>query len=345
MRELIDKLETKQILSADEFEKILLCNDKYLFERAREATKKIYSNKIFIRGLVEFTNYCKNGCFYCGLRAENKNIERYRLTKPQILECCEKGYALGFRTFVLQGGEDPYFTDETLLEIVREIRAKHTDCAITLSLGERSFDSFKALFEAGANRYLLRHETANSEHYAVLHPQNLSADYRKECLFELKKIGYQVGCGFMVGSPKQTLQNIVEDLMFIKELKPHMVGVGPFLAHSDTPFKDEKSGDLQLTINILAILRLMQPNLLLPATTALATLDSRGRELGILAGANVVMPNLSPLNVRKKYLPYDNKISTNTEAAESVAAMHEQVKKIGYEIITAKGDWTDKAIF
>ena len=344
MRELIDKLAAKQTLSNDEFEKILLCGDDYLFERAREAAQKIYGNKIYIRGLVEFTNYCKNGCFYCGLRAENKNIERYRLSAEQIFECCEKGYALGFRTFVLQGGEDPHFTDEILVEIVREIRDKYPDCAITLSTGERSFDSFKALFNAGANRYLLRHETANSEHYGALHPKNLSAENRKKCLFELKKIGYQVGCGFMVGSPKQSLQNIVEDLMFIKELKPNMVGVGPFLAHSDTPFKNEKSGDLRLTLNILAILRLMQPDLLLPATTALATLDNRGREKGILAGANIVMPNLSPLDVRKKYLPYDNKIATNTEAAESIAAMREQVKKIGYEIVTARGDWRETAI-
>ncbi|MCL2844763.1 MAG: [FeFe] hydrogenase H-cluster radical SAM maturase HydE [Chitinivibrionia bacterium] len=343
MRELTDKLEKQQTLSADEFEKILLCNEEYLFERAREATKKIFGNKIYIRGLIEFTNYCKCNCFYCGLRVKNKNIERYRLSKAEILECCEKGYALGFRTFVLQGGEDPHFTDEILVDIVCAIRAKYSDCAITLSTGERSFDSFKALYDAGANRYLLRHETANSEHYELLHPENMSAEYRKKCLFELKKIGYQVGCGFMVGSPGQTLQNIVEDLMFIKDLSPQMVGVGPFLAHHDTPFKNEKSGDLRLTLNILAILRLMQPNLLLPATTALATLDSRGRELGIMAGANIVMPNLSPLDVRKKYLPYDNKIATNTEAAESVAAMHEQVKKIGYEIITARGDWREFA--
>ena len=339
MRELIDKLAETNCLSADEFEKILLCDDEYLFERARTAADKFYGNKIFIRGLIEFTNYCKCGCFYCGLRAENKNLERYRLSKAQILECCEKGYALGFRTFVLQGGEDPYFTDKILVDTVSEIRARYQDCAITLSVGERSFDSYKALFEAGANRYLLRHETANSEHYAILHPQNLSAENRKKTLFELKKIGFQVGCGFMVGSPGQTLQHIIEDLFFVKELRPHMVGIGPFLAHKDTPFKGEKSGGFRLSVNILAVLRLMQPDLLLPATTALATLDKRGREAGVLAGANVVMPNLSPLNVRKKYLPYDNKIATDTEAAESVAAMREQMKKIGFEIVTARGDW------
>ena len=339
MRELIDKLETSRILSREEFKEILLRGGDYLFERARIAAQKIYGKSIFMRGLIEFTNYCKNDCYYCGLRISNKNADRYRLSKRQILECCEKGYALGFRTFVLQGGEDVCSTDDFLLEVVSEIRAEYQDCAITLSLGERSFESYEILFKAGANRYLLRHETANDEHYKTLHPQNLSLAYRKKCLYDLKKIGYQVGCGFMVGSPKQTPDNIVDDLMFIKELKPHMVGVGPFIPHSDTPFKNEKSGDLGMTLNILAILRLMQPNLLIPATTALGTIDVRGRELGILAGANVVMPNLSPLGVRKKYLLYDNKICTGDEAAECVYCMQNRMKSIGYEVVVSRGDY------
>ena len=338
MRELVDKLENLKTLSPEEFKKLLACGDDYLFERARFKALEIYGNKIFMRGLIEFTSYCKNNCFYCGLRAENKNAQRYRLSKGQILDCCNNGYALGFRTFVLQGGEDRYYTDEILAGIVSEIKTAYPDCAITLSVGERDYESYERLFKAGADRYLLRHETANDEHYRTLHPGSMSPENRKKCLRDLKKIGYETGCGIMVGSPNQLPEHIVEDLMFIKELKPHMAGIGPFMPHSDTPFKNEKAGDLRLTLNILAILRLMQPNLLLPATTALATLDSRGRELGILAGANVIMPNLSPPEVRAKYLLYNNKIGTGDEAAECVSDIRERIKKIGYEIVISRGD-------
>jgi biotin synthase len=338
MKALIDKLETSQTLSRDDFKELLLCDEEYLFERARFTVKKIYGNQIFMRGLIEFNSYCKNDCYYCGLRAGNANAQRYRLSKEQIWECCQKGYALGFRTFVLQGGEDPHYTDDMLVEIVSKIRAEHGDCAITLSIGERSFESYERLFKAGADRYLLRHETANEEHYGTLHPEKMSCANRKKCLYDLREIGYQVGCGFMVGSPNQTLDHIVDDLLFIKELQPHMVGIGPFLPHSDTPFRNSPAGDLRLTLNILAILRLMRPNLLLPATTALGTLESQGRELGILAGANVVMPNLSPVDVRKKYLLYDNKICTGDEAAECVACMGRRIQSIGYEMTVSRGD-------
>jgi biotin synthase len=338
MRALIDKRETSQTLSRDEFKELLLCDEEYLFERARLTVQKIYGNQIFMRGLIEFTSYCKNDCFYCGLRAGNTNAQRYRLSKEQIWECCKKGHSLGFRTFVLQGGEDPHYTDDMLVEIVSTIRAAHPDCAITLSIGERSFESYERLFKAGADRYLLRHETANEAHYGTLHPVKMSCANRKKCLYNLKKIGYQVGCGLMVGSPNQTLDHIVDDLLFIKELQPHMVGIGPYLPHSDTPFKNEKAGDLHLTLNILAILRLMRPNLLLPATTALGTIEVQGRELGILAGANVVMPNLSPVDVRKKYLLYDNKICTGDEAAECVACMGRRIQSIGYEMVVSRGD-------
>jgi biotin synthase len=338
MNFLVDKLEKLQILTRDEFIQVLACKSEYLFERARVAAKKIYGSKIFIRGLIEFTNYCKNNCFYCGIRAGNTDAERYRLSKEQILNCCETGYALGFRTFVLQGGEDAFFTDDILTETVSAIRAGHPDCAITLSCGERSRESYERLFAAGADRYLLRHETSDAEHYKILHPVQMNPESRKKCLRDLKDLGYQVGCGFMVGSPKQTLDNIVDDLLFIKEFVPHMVGVGPFMPHSGTCFKDEKPGDLRLTLNILAIIRLMQPNLLLPATTALGTLAENGRELGIMAGANIVMPNLSPIDVRKKYLLYDNKISTGIEAAESVADLKKRIEDIGYEIVIARGD-------
>jgi biotin synthase len=341
MKELIDKLETLQTLSREEFAQVLLCDNEYLFERAREAAQKVYGKNIYIRGLIEFTNYCKNNCYYCGLRAGNTKAERYRLSKEQILECCKTGYPLGFRTFVLQGGEDTFYTDDLLVDIVGEIKTAYPDCAITLPVGERDYASYERLFKAGADRYLLRHETANDQHYAPLHPVSMLSANRKKCLYDLKKIGYQAGCGIMVGSPGQTIDHIIDDLFFIKDLQPHMAGIGPFIPHSDTPFKNEKAGDLRLTLNILAILRLMQPSLLIPATTALGTLDAQGRELGILAGANVVMPNLSPVDVRAKYMPYNNKISTGDEAAESVVNLKDRIKKIGYEIAVTRGDYIE----
>ncbi|MDE6723332.1 MAG: [FeFe] hydrogenase H-cluster radical SAM maturase HydE, partial [Eubacterium sp.] len=253
--------------------------------------------------------------------------------------CCETGYNLGFRTFVLQGGEDGFFTDEKMVEIIKEIKKNYPDCALTLSIGERDYDSYKAFFDAGADRYLLRHETADFRHYSRLHPNNLSLQNRMDCLYNLKKIGYQVGCGFMVGSPYQTTDSIIQDLKFIKELNPHMVGIGPFVPHNATPFKDFKQGSLNLTLKLLSIIRLMLPNVLLPATTALGTIDSTGREKGILAGANVVMPNLSPQDVRKKYLLYDNKICTGDEAAECVLCLKNRMKSIGYEVVTSRGDY------
>jgi biotin synthase len=341
MKELINKLESENTLSREEYKTLFSCDDEYLFERARAAAQKVYGKSIYMRGLIEFTNYCKNDCLYCGLRAGNGKADRYRLSKRQILECCKAGHSLGFRTFVLQGGEDPYFTDDILVEIVSEIREAYPDCAITLSLGERSYESYGRLRKAGADRYLMRHETANEGHYNTLHPDNMLLANRKQCLFNLKELGYQVGCGFMVGSPYQTSDHLVDDLCFIKELKPHMVGIGPFIPHSDTPFKDMRAGDLHLTLNLLAILRLMQPNLLLPATTALGTVDPNGRELGVLAGANVVMPNLSPVDVRKKYLLYDNKICTGDEAAECVACMARRILNTGYEIVVARGDYNE----
>ena len=338
MEELVNKLEDLQILDREEFKKVLLCNDDYLFERARCVAQSVYGKNIFMRGLIEFTSYCKNNCYYCGLRAENKEAERYRLSKEQILDCCKTGYPLGFRTFVLQGGEDTHYTDEILVALVREIKATYPDCAVTLSIGERSYESYELLFKAGTDRYLLRHETANDEHYKTLHPNSMSPTNRKKCLYDLKKIGYQVGCGFMVGTPNQTLEHIVDDLLFIKELQPQMVGIGPFIPHTNTPFNGKNAGNVHLTLNILAILRLMQPNLLIPATTALGTLNARGREQGILAGANVIMPNLSPVEVRKKYMLYDNKICTGEEAAECVNCMRNRIKQIGYDIAISRGD-------
>ena len=310
----------------------------YLFEKARQVAKKHYSNKIYTRGLIEISNYCKNNCYYCGIRAGNKNVSRYRITKEEILACCDKGYEIGFRTFVLQGGEDSYYDDEVVCDIVSQIKENYPDCAVTLSLGERSRTSYEKMFKAGADRYLLRHETANPEHYRVLHPQNMSYDNRMECLKNLKDIGYQVGCGIMVGSPGQTIENLVKDLRFMKMFQPHMVGIGPFLSQKDTPFANKNNGSVEQTLCLLAIIRLMLPKVLLPATTALGTAAEDGREKGILAGANVVMPNLSPENVRDKYALYDNKLATGAEAAESLRILRDKIQAIGYELTVDRGD-------
>jgi len=310
-----------------------------LLHAARMTTLKQFGNKIYIRGLIEFTNYCKNDCYYCGIRCSNNKAIRYRLSKGEILSCCQNGYELGFRTFVLQGGEDPFFSDEVLVDIIIAIKKNHPDCALTLSIGERSLESYKAMFAAGADRYLLRHETANPAHYSLLHPETLSLENRLHCLRNLKEIGYQVGTGFMVGSPFQTVDNLVEDLLFIKKFEPQMIGIGPFISHHDTPFRDKNFGTLQQTLRLIAMLRLMLPKALIPATTALGTIDPCGREQGILAGANVVMPNLSPVVVRKKYSLYDNKICTGEEAAECINCLKMRMKKIGYEIVVDRGDY------
>lgn len=306
--------------------------------RASAVRDRIYGKRVFIRGLIEFTNYCKMDCYYCGIRRSNTQASRYRLNKEKILACCRAGYELGFRTFVLQGGEDPYFTDERLAEIVREIRRSYPDCAITLSVGERSRESYETFRKAGADRYLLRHETANEAHFARLHPENQRLSSRMACLEELKSLGYQTGAGFMVGSPGQSLDTLIDDLQFLEKLQPEMVGIGPFIPHHQTPFAGEKQGSLELTLYLLSLVRLLLPRVLLPATTALGTIAPEGREQGILAGANVVMPNLSPENVREKYLLYDNKICTGKEAAESLEELRSSLAAIGYEAVVDRGD-------
>ena len=311
---------------------------EYLFEKARIRQEENFGNRIYLRGLIEFTNYCRNDCYYCGIRRSNRNAQRYRLTEEEIQSCCEVGYGLGFRTFVLQGGEDPYYTTERLCGIVSEIRKRYPDCALTLSVGERSYEDYLALYRAGADRYLLRHETADREHYEKLHPERMSWDNRIRCLRDLKRIGYQVGAGMMLQSPYQTTEHIVRDLVFLKDLQPDMIGIGPFIPHKDTPFGDRQAGTAELTLFLIGILRLMLPQALIPATTALGTIDPRGREKGILAGANVIMPNLSPSDVRGKYLLYDGKICTGDEAAECHACLEQRMHAIGYEIVVSRGD-------
>lgn len=334
------KLKEEKNLGDEELLKLLSTNeyDSELHTLADEVRREIYGEDVYIRGLIEISNYCKNDCYYCGIRRGNKSAVRYRLTKDDILACCEEGYKLGFRTFVMQGGEDSYYTDDVMCGIVSAVRERYSDCAITLSLGERSYESYLALYNAGANRYLLRHETANVEHYGKLHPQYMSLQNRKDCLFNLKKIGYQVGSGFMVGSPYQTTENLVEDLRFLQKLSPDMIGIGPYVTHAQTPFASFKNGSVELTLRLLSVLRLMFPYVLLPSTTALGTLHPQGRELGLKAGANVVMPNLSPVKVRKLYELYENKICTGEEAAQCRGCLEKRVEAAGYKIVTDIGN-------
>jgi len=341
--ELIEKLEKERSLSLDEYEYLIENRTEktaeILAEKARSVRERIYGKAVYIRGLIEIGNICKNDCYYCGIRRSNKLCDRYRLSEEEILECCDEGYSLGFRTFVMQGGEDNSFSDEFICNIIRKMKAKYPDCAVTLSLGEKSRESYEMLYKAGADRYLLRHETADKAHYERLHPQSLSFEKRMNCLKDLKEIGFQTGCGFMVGSPFQTTHNLALDLKFVEEFKPQMCGIGPFIPHKDTPFKDYKAGTAELTCYLLSIIRLIHPEILLPSTTALGTIMEGGREKGILSGANVVMPNLSPISVRKKYMLYNDKICTGDEAAEAVKNLAERMKKIGYEIVTDRGDF------
>ncbi len=340
--ELAAKLERERSLSVDEYCELIDHRTpaiaEVLAEKAVRARKRIYGNEVFARGLIEFTNYCKNDCFYCGLRVSNKEVSRYRLTSEQILRCCREGWGLGFRTFVLQGGEDPGWTDEKLCELLRAIKREHPGCAVTLSIGERSRESYAKLREAGADRYLLRHETTSPTLYRKLHPQKMSLKNRIACLHALRELGFTVGAGFMVQPPCQTSRDIAQDLKFVEEFKPDMCGIGPFIPHHATPFANHPQGTLELTCYLLSILRLIHPSLLLPATTALGTIDPGGREKGILSGANVVMPNLSPLSVREKYEIYDDKICTGDEAAACWDCLAARMASIGYRMVVDRGD-------
>ncbi len=339
----IDQLQKEHTLPSKAYYKLLTCSDadsmEYLHRQAKEVSLAQFENKIFIRGLIEISNCCRNDCLYCGIRKSNIHIDRYRLTQKQILECCQQGYELGFRTFVMQGGEDRVQSINWIENVVKEIRHQFPDCAITLSLGEMSYSDYKRLFDAGANRYLLRHETFNPTHYNQLHPKEMSAQHRQQCLLWLKEIGFQTGTGIMVGSPYQTIDHIIEDIRFIERLQPEMIGIGPFIPHHDTPFASQEAGSVELTLRLISIFRLMFPKVLIPSTTALASLGNEGRLKGILAGANVVMPNLSPSNTRKKYSLYNNKASLGAEAAEGLKLLNMQLQTIGYEISMERGDY------
>lgn len=343
--ELIDRLANNHALSLEEYEYLIKNRNpevvQYAKQKAVTIRQQIFGNKVYIRGLIEISNICKNDCLYCGIRCSNKTCERYRLSEEDILECCEEGYQLGFHTFVLQSGEDAYFSDDVLCHLLETMKSKYPDCAITLSLGERSKESYVRLFQAGANRYLLRHETADQHHYQKLHPSYMSYENRMKCLYTLKEIGYQTGCGFMVGSPYQDEKMLAKDLKFIEEFHPQMCGIGPFIPHNATPFKDMRAGSVDLTCYLLSLIRLIYPPILLPSTTALGTIDTQGTEKGIQAGANVIMPNLSPLSVRKKYELYNHKKHTGEESAQNKNRLALKMKEIGYEIVTERGDFRE----
>lgn len=339
--DLIDKLNETSDLENQELKLLLEKEqpvDDYLFRVADEKRREIYGRDVYLRGLIEFTNYCKNNCLYCGIRRDNRKLQRYRLEKEDIMECCRIGYELGYRTFVLQGGEDPYYSDAYICEIVASIHEAFPDCAITLSIGEKEKSSYQAYYNAGATRYLLRHETADCSHYEMLHPSAMSFQNRRRCLYDLKEIGFQVGAGFMVGSPYQTTDCLIEDLRFLQQLKPEMIGIGPFIRHEDTPFGEFPNGSLKLTLRLVSLLRLMHPYALIPSTTALGTIHPMGREMGLKAGANVVMPNLSPVKYRELYSLYENKICTKEESAQCRGCLEKRVNDAGYTIVNSIGD-------
>ncbi len=342
-RELIDLLNREHQLTEGQWVQLFSTytaeEAAYAQRIARENTVARFGKKIWFRGIVEFSNICKNDCLYCGIRCSNKKVSRYRLTPEDILACCAEGYEAGFRTFVLQGGEDGWFSDDRMCAIVRDIKKRYPDCAVTLSLGERSRESYQKLYDAGADRYLLRHETADAGHYGLLHPAFQKLETRLQCLRDLKEIGYQTGCGIMVGSPGQTPETLAKDMLFMQDFQPQMVGIGPFLPHGDTPFREEKPGSVELTLFLLALTRLMLPRVLMPSTTALGTAEQDGRKLGVLAGCNVVMPNLSPAAVRKKYMLYDNKSGTDLTARQGIAMLRQQMEEIGYDVIIGRGDF------
>lgn len=342
MEKILEQLITHQTLDREALVRLMAdpspALGAHLADAARKVCEEHYGTAVFTRGLIEFTNCCRNDCLYCGIRRSNRKLHRYRLNKEQILACTDQGYALGFRTFVLQGGEDPWFTVDRLEAVVAAVHARFPDCAITLSVGERPREDYERFYAAGADRFLLRHETADDAHYRTLHPREMDPEHRKACLYALKAIGYQVGTGFMVGSPGQTVEHLVSDLLFIQALQPAMIGIGPFIPHRDTPFRDQPPGTLKQTLKCISVLRLMNPKALIPATTALGTIDPTGREQGILAGANVVMPNLSPVAVRGDYSLYDNKICTGEEAAECRDCLAARMKKIGRTLAVDRGD-------
>lgn len=329
-------------MESEQYRALLTMRDpqdvEYLMSQAREVAQLKFGKHVFLRGLIELSNVCRNDCLYCGIRRSNHQVARYTLTREQVLACCEQGYEIGFRTFVLQGGEWGEEQSKWIADLIAEIRQHWPDCAITLSLGEHPKETYALWREAGADRYLLRHETHNSRLYGLLHPKGMTIGNRLQCLDWLKQLGFQVGAGIMVGSPFQSLKTIVEDIQYLIEFQPHMIGIGPFIPHHDTPLRRFPAGSVEMTARLYAIMRLALPQALIPSTTAMASLSPNGRLRGILSGANVVMPNLSPEDNRKQYSLYDNKASLGAESAQGIRALADELATIGYSIDWSRGD-------
>lgn len=342
MKCIIDRLREKHKLEPEQYRALLTMRDpqdvEYLMSQAREVAQLKFGKHVFLRGLIELSNVCRNDCLYCGIRRSNHQVARYTLTREQVLACCEQGYEIGFRTFVLQGGEWSEEQSKWIADLIAEIRQHWPDCAITLSLGEHPKETYALWREAGADRYLLRHETHNSRLYGLLHPKGMTIGNRLQCLDWLKQLGFQVGAGIMVGSPFQSLKTIVEDIQYLIEFQPHMIGIGPFIPHHDTPLRRFPAGSVEMTARLYAIMRLALPQALIPSTTAMASLSPNGRLRGILSGANVVMPNLSPEDNRKQYSLYDNKASLGAESAQGIRVLADELATIGYSIDWSRGD-------
>ena len=342
MKRLVDKLRDEHRLTPDEYRALLIMRDAqvidYLMDQARTVSQLHFGRGIYLRGLIELSNVCRNDCLYCGIRRSNCHVERYTLSHDQVLACCEQGYKIGFRTFVLQGGEWGEERSRWIADLIGDIKKGWPDCAVTLSLGEHPRETYALWRDAGADRYLLRHETHHPRLYSLLHPQRMSLAHRLQCLDWLKELGFQVGTGIMVGAPFQTLESIIEDIEYLVDFQPQMIGLGPFIPHHDTPFRRFPAGSVEMTAKLYAILRLAMPKALIPSTTAMATLAPDGRCRGILAGANVVMPNLSPTDTRKQYSLYDNKAALGAESAQGVKILADELAAIGYHIDWSRGD-------
>jgi biotin synthase len=307
-----------------------------LFAMADDIRKRYFKDEVHIRGIIEFSNYCMKNCFYCGLRRDNKTIERYRISEDEIIDTALKAGELGYKTILLQSGEDGGYTIEGLCAIIKRIRS-NLDCAITLSLGEKSFDEYRSLRDAGADRYLLRFETSDRGLFNKLKPDS-SYENRLDCIKNLKKLGFQVGSGFMVGLPGQTYEILADDILLLRELDLDMIGIGPFLSHHNTPLGNSASGTLDLTLRALAIIRILMPDVHIPATTAMGTVEKGGREKALQCGANVIMPNVTPIKYRKYYEIYPNKICIDDAPSDCRACIEGMLKSLGRAAATNKGD-------
>ncbi len=330
MNELIQKAKLKHNLTKNEIIGLLSNKDIdiELFSAADEVRKKYVGDEVHLRALIEFSNYCRCSCLYCGIRCDNRLVERYRLSKDQILSLSKIAVDFGYKTIVLQSGEDIYYSADYLSQIIKKI--KENDVAVTLSIGERPAEEYKILKEAGADRFLLRIETTDIELYKKMHPK-ASIENRKRCLYDLKNLGYETGSGCLVGLPNQSIESLADDILFFKELDADMIGIGPLIPHENTPLKNVNSGDFNLALKVMALTRLLLPDINIPATTAMETLNPNGRLIALQSGANVVMPNVTFDEYKSKYEIYPDKAKVDYNELLTV------LNKIGRFVSNEKG--------